>query len=431
MHTLRLILVTCFLSFLHALTTHAQWPATPSDEIVISNAGGTEAEPAMVPDADNGTVIAWKTSDPSSYRSTLYVQRIDKLGNPRWGTTGIAICATVYRYSPFAMTGDLAGGAFIVWSDDRLLPRYKLFAQHIDSNGVALWPAEGVAVSDTAHTWSDLEPQIVRDDSGGVFIVFNRTGFGYRSISAQRMRSDGTRRWTPADKDVTTGARDDRQLKIVEDGSGVAVVWRISGVSYPILAQRIDQDGNNVWLTPVTVASPGTQGDFTIARGDSIPGGISGMVAVAWSSDGTNKIYAQAIDTAGTRLWGAGPVAVCTIAGNHVRPRIKHDLMYEGDSGSYYIAWVDGRRSGVNNDIRAQRLSAAGVPQWTTDGVLVSDKPNLFSIASITGLPDGSVVIASYDGRSEGSGLYAYRIARDSTHLWGTAGVRVSTRTVV
>ncbi len=431
LHTLRSILVVCFLSLLHAGTAHTQWPTTPASDLVVTNAGGFQTGPVMVSDAAGGALITWQYVDDVNTPSELHVQRIDQAGYLRWGAQGVAICSTMSRYDRYcAMTGDLAGGAFVVWVDERTAPRYKLFGQHLDSNGVALWPDQGVVVSDTGNTWSDSNPQIVRDDSGGVFVFFDRSGFGYRNISGQRIRSDGTRRWTPADRDVTTGGRDDRDMKIVNDGSGVTAVWRMSGVvGYPLVAQRIDQDGNNLWPGPATVASQGTQGDFTIARGDSTSGGTNSMVAVAWSSDGTNKIYAQAIDTAGTRLWGAGPVAICTTAGQHSDVRIINDLMYVGDSSSYYITWKDGRRSGVNADIRAQRLTAAGVPQWTTDGILISDKPNFYSSPSITGLPDGSVVIASYDGRPEGSGIYAHRIARDSTQLWDTAGILVTART--
>ncbi len=406
----------------------AQWSTTPAIDNVIANGGGSQLGPAMVTDADRGAIIAWQDRVDYNQPSTLFVQRLDKLGYLRWGTTGVAICSTMYRYGPrFTMTDDLDGGAFIVWCDERLAPRYKLFAQHIDSNGVALWQDQGVVVSDTANAYSDLDPQIVRDDSGGVFVVF----YHGDAISAQRINSNGTRRWTPTDKAVTPGGGDDRAMKMVKDGSGVVVVWRSWGfptIQYPIMAQRMDQDGNNLWLAPKVVASPGSQGDYTIAPGDSIAGGNKISVAVAWSSDPTLKIYAQALDTAGTRLWGSSPVPVCIFDGQHAYPRIINDRMQIGDSSSYYITWQDGRRSGVNGDIRAQRLNAAGVPQWETDGMLISDKPNFYSSPSITGLPDGSVVIASYDGRPEGSGIYAHRIARNGTKLWDTSGVYISVR---
>ncbi len=431
MHTLHSILALCFLLALPAINAHAQWPTTPATDLVVTNASGYQTGSVIVSDAAGGALLAWQYVDDVNTPSDLRVQRIDQSGYRRWGTQGVAICSTMsrgHRYS--AMTDDLAGGAFVVWVDERTAPRYKLFGQHIDSNGAALWQDQGVAVSDTAITGSDDNPQIVRDDSGGVFVVFIH-GDG---ISTQRIRSDGTRRWTPADKAVTPGGGDDRAMKMVEDGSGVVVVWRSWGgnpITYPIMAQRIDEDGNNAWPAPVTVASPGSQGDFTIAPGDSNSGGSKIVVAVAWSSDPALKIYAQAIDTAGARVWGAGPVAVCTIEGQHSNVRIINDLLYSGDSSSYYVTWKDGRRSGVNADIRAQRLTTAGVPQWITDGLLVSDEPNLFSSPSITGLPDGSVVIASFDNRSSGSGIYAHRFARDGTQLWDSAGVHVSSRTVI
>ena len=370
------------LSAVNPIAAFAQWSTSPAIDNVITNAGGTQAGSVMVTDADRGAIIAWQSKIDNNQPSSLYVNRIDKLGFLRWGTTGVEICSTMQRYDPkCAMASDLAGGAFIVWVDERLAPRYKIFGQHIDSNGTALWQNQGVVVSDTAHAYSDLEPKIVLDDSGGLFVVF----YHGDAISAQRINSNGTRRWTPADKAVTTPGGDDRGMKMVKDGSGVVVVWRSWGgnpITYPIMAQRMDQDGNNLWFVPVTVASPGSQGGFTIAPDDSIAGGNKIVVAVAWTSNATNKIYAQAIDTAGTLLWGSSPVPVCTFDGQHAYPRIINDRMHVGDSSSYYITWLDGRRSGVNGDIRAQRLNATGVPQWETDGMLISDKPNLFSNSS-------------------------------------------------
>src|SRR5262249_53415357 len=109
------------------------------------------------------------------------------------------------------------------------------------------------------------------------------------------------------------------------------------------------------------------------ASGDQSPpvyvsDGSGGGIAV-WSDNrnGHYDIYAQRIDANGDPMWALGGVVVCKAAGDQVNPAAVAD-----GAGGAIIAWEDPRTDFANPDIYAQRLTAAGVEQWTTDGVLVS-----------------------------------------------------------
>jgi hypothetical protein len=68
------------------------------------------------------------------------------------------------------------------------------------------------------------------------------------------------------------------------------------------------------------------------------------------------------VDAAGIPQWTANGVALCTVAREQSGPAIVTD-----GAGGAIVAWQDTR--GGNYDIYVQRVNASGVPQWTADGV--------------------------------------------------------------
>ncbi len=58
---------------------------------------------------------------------------------------------------------------------------------------------------------------------------------------------------------------------------------------------------------------------------------------------------------------------VCTAVGDQIQPKLKR-----APDGSFRLAWFDNRSGGY--DVYIQKLSSAGVPEWTADGVLIADR---------------------------------------------------------
>ena len=118
-----------------------------------------------------------------------------------------------------------------------------------------------------------------------------------------------------------------------------------------------------------------------------------------------------------------GNLAVCIAPGNQFFPMVIAD-----GAGGTIVAWQDLRNAG-DNDVYAQRYSAAGVPQWTANGVLIcgtfgeQDTPVL--VADGTG---GAVVVwkdrrtfANYD-------VYAQRVNASGAIQWAVNGVALCVR---
>jgi len=84
---------------------------------------------------------------------------------------------------------------------------------------------------------------------------------------------------------------------------------------------------------------------------------------------------------------------VCTAAGDQVQPKLKR-----APDGSFRLAWFDNRSGGY--DVYIQKLSSAGVPEWTADGVLIADRnqssTNDFDLEIDA---DGNALVAFSDDR--------------------------------
>jgi len=124
---------------------------------------------------------------------------------------------------------------------------------------------------------------------------------------------------------------------------------------------------------------------------------------------GQVNIYARKINAAGAPQWTANGVMVrgTGVAGDSYSPRIVSD-----DSGGALIAWEDGRTN-PRWTIYAQKLSAAGQPRWTANGLAIrgAGVPNDAYTPRMVSDSYGGAVIAWEDLRSGKSDIYAQRVA--------------------
>ncbi|MGD8413839.1 MAG: hypothetical protein PVF33_06390, partial [Candidatus Latescibacterota bacterium] len=234
------------------------------------------------------------------------------ISHAAWPFNGLPICTEAGYQRLARLCGDGAGGAIIVWQDSRSSANPDVYAQRVDSDGNVQWTSGGVPVC--AATGSQQNCEVVSDGSGGAIVVWvdNRNGVE-SDVYAQRIDATGAAQWT-ADGVVVCGAVGSQwALGVIADGSGGAVVAWVDS--------RADQD-----------------------------------------------IYAQRVDATGATQWTADGVPVCTAAGTQSSPSIVSGL-----SGGSVVAWDDERNG--DHDVYAQRLDAAGAPQWLADGDTVCAAP--------------------------------------------------------
>ena len=247
----------------------------------------------LVPDGSGGAIITWV--DNRDDNSQIYAQRIDANGSALWAANGIAVCtAATHQYGVMAIS-DGSGGAIITWQGDRFDGLPDIYAQRIDTNGSALWAANG----DTVCT-ADLRqcvPVLTSDGQGGAIIAWwdDRFAFPNYDIYAQRISSSGSGMWEDNGQTICTHGGNRVGVQLISDGSGGAILT--FSESYGTRAQRVDGNGWRLWNAEgvAICTASGIQ-----LWPQLIPDGSGGAI-IAWCDDrsGNDDIYAQRVDAAG------------------------------------------------------------------------------------------------------------------------------------
>ncbi len=207
---------------------------------------------------------------------------------------------------------------------------------------------------------------------------------------------------------------------ISDTKKGAICVWddnRNSLVSSTdIFAQRIKSNGIEKWNTngiAICTAS-GIQKSNNITSG-----GSDGSSIITWEDgrNGNYDIYAQKIDSSGNLLWGVNGVIVCNALNNQKNPKIVSDAL-----GGAIIVWEDS--ANFYFDIYAQRISSAGIPQWTTNGVSICNSPNQQQNPTLDLDGLGGAIITWQDKRSNVDyDIYAQKINANGITNWALNGV--------
>jgi hypothetical protein len=96
-------------------------------------------------------------------------------------------------------------------------------------------------------------------------------------------------------------------------------------------------------------------------------------------------------------------------------------------NGDTYIASFSSENGNYN--MRMQRLNAQGVPQWTTNGILISDNPQDTWLTDWDMTADiaNHAILVFPDIRNGGANVVAYRISPSGAFVWGDNGIVLST----
>lgn len=193
---------------------------------VICNATTDQEYPEPVYGGDGDAIITWQDKRGPN-EENIYAQRIDKMGNTLWTKNGTVICnATNHQIFPQIRTNG-AGGAIIMWSDDRdgTVTGYDIYAQNIASDGSPLWKANGTLVCNALTSQQD--PDICYDNAGGAIITWYDNRAGTDDIYAQKIASDGSPLWKANGTLICNAKSAQKAPQICSDRAGGAIImWR-------------------------------------------------------------------------------------------------------------------------------------------------------------------------------------------------------------
>ncbi|HTM57301.1 MAG TPA: T9SS type A sorting domain-containing protein [Candidatus Udaeobacter sp.] len=193
--------------------------------------------------------------------------------------------------------------------------------------------------------------------------------------------------------------------------SALVVLWTVASAQSSSASWTHDPSTN---LAVSTAANYQTRPTITVDG--------QGGTIIAWfdNRSGSDDIYVQRISGKGQPLWTPNGVAVCTVTGSQSYPYVVPD-----GAGGAIIAWTDLR--GANQDIYAQRVNAAGVPQWTANGVPVCTATGDQGELALSSDGAGGAIAAWLDLRSASTGdIYVQRMNGAGAMQWTANGVALT-----
>ncbi len=409
----------CLIASLLPASARAAWPNDPNTGgVALSTATSDQTTPVAIPDGSGGAILAWQ--DYRSGFSDVYVQRVSATGVPLWTANGVALCTATSTQAGIRLVSDGAGGAIVVWHDLRN-GVYDIYARRVNSAGVAQWTANGVAIcTATGVQWT---PAIAPDNSGGAIISWQDQRSGAYDVYAQRVNASGVVQWTSNGVAICSSTGDQQSVATLADGAGGAfLVWSDARAgNFDVYGQLVNSGGLSQWTSNGSALCTSTGNQLV---GGIVSDGGTGAI-VTWSDfrNGTDyNIYAQRVSATGTMRWGTNGTLVCGATDSQETP----DLIADGAGGAI-VAWSD-QRGGSSYDVYAQRMSSAGVPLWTADGVAISATTYYQYAPELASDGAGGAILTWQDARTQtNDDCYAQRVSGTGVVQWTTNGVAIST----
>ncbi len=210
-----------------------QWSQVP----LVSNANNNV--PVIVSDGSGGAIVAWAGGGGLGTAT----QRVSATGTRMWSPQSSGVPLSTNGTLP-NLIGDGGGGAVIVWQDFRSGTNLDLYAQYVNSAGVALWMNHGTPVC--MATQDQRSPAIVPDGSGGSIITWYDERIGSQwDIYAQRLDGNGSPLWAVNGVPVCTLPSTQDYPAIASDGAGGAfVTWEDQRAgNWDVYASRLGGSG--------------------------------------------------------------------------------------------------------------------------------------------------------------------------------------------
>jgi len=233
--------------------------------------------------------------------------------------------------------------------------------------------------------------------------------------------SVGRADWAPDGTAVSTEAYWQYGPKIAPDGSGGAVItwYDYRNLTYDIYAQRMTPSGAVLWTADGVAVCASSAAQYDPTICTDGAGG--GIIAYEDDRAGDQDIYVQRVSSAGITQWTTYGVAACTTSYNQHSPMIVSD-----GAGGAIVTWEDSR-SGTETDVYAQRLNSAGVPQWGTNGVSICTYSGGQYNPTIISDGAGGAIITWIDFRNGNGDIYAQRVNASGTVQWTADGAAICT----
>lgn len=250
-----LLAVACLCISLHGISQTWNVSAAPGGIPIHTNVSGAQEQTVLcATTVRDGIIYAWRDNRTGTNGQDIWCQKYTPCGTiaPGWPAAGLSICNSSGTQQLPQIIPDGSDGAIIVWQDNRS-GNYDIYAQHVTGAGVPTWGNALTGLVICSQTGTQQNPHLCTDGAGGAIIVWDDQRSGNWDVWAQRVNAAGVVQWNPAagGNPVVVQTNTQDQNAIYTDGVGGAyIAWednRPSAISIDIMGTRID--GNGVLYT--------------------------------------------------------------------------------------------------------------------------------------------------------------------------------------
>ncbi len=375
-----------------AATLCAQWSDDPATNLPIADGPGEQVLPKIAVAPDDSVYVGWFNNVSGNY--DLYLQHLDPDGVELWPHNGIVVSSHPQASSlvDWDMTTDSAGNAVLVFTDTRAGGDRDVYAYKVAPDGTMLWGPDGITLS--SNNAFEPDPVVVEASDGAMVFVWPRlpnTGGGV--LMMQRVGPGGTKQF-PGDgiAVVNTSQAPGFQRVVASDNGSVIVSWvqDIASLFQPrhLWADKFDVSGNSLWGGPQAVF---TSTSLPIAHRPRLLSDKAGGALLVWHwADAGSRFHTgvQHINATGQMLFSNLEVAPAS-----PRSQLDPAAWYDAAAGELYVAWRETNILQSNYGVRAQRIDASGTRLWGDAGLelLPVTSDNRLAVR-VVGAPAGIMV---------------------------------------
>ncbi len=271
--------------------------------LVLSSASADLSSPAIVPSGQDSVIVLWKSST-GSYPMTvthLYADMLDVNGEGTWSDSPVLVynTGTITPWTFPGIIGDGSDGAVCFWYDSPTMNSFDVWVQHLDSQGINLFPFNGAQASTFSADRLHMSPSAVINSAGVCFAFWvesnaNQNMYG---VYGQKFSSTGDRLWTDSGLDLLPlGSEQTAFVDALAAGDGIFVSYFINASNTSFKVLKLDFDGTVLW-GPVSLSagSLGGKDDPVVC-----PGYDDGAYYTWTDNRGDGGVYAQNIQSDGT-----------------------------------------------------------------------------------------------------------------------------------
>jgi hypothetical protein len=370
-------------------------------------------EPVVAVDSDNEYIVVWEDWRNGDY--DIYAQKFDSNDNPLWGSSDLKVNQfwSGERQDMPAVAFDPMGNAIVVWRDYRNGNYFDIYAQKFDSDGNPQWGANDVKVNQNGDTFDQSDPRIGVDTYGNAVVVWYDDRDGDWDVFAQKLNSSGVAQWGSSDIKVNQNTDSALQYKPdvkCDSSDNAIIIWSDNrNGNWDVYSQKMNSAGDAQWGSSDNKVNQNSDSMSQTEPGIALDSSDDPIIAWSDSRNGAsnNDIYAQKLNSNGVAQWGMSDIKVNQNPDTEFQfiPEVGTDSL-----GNVLITWEDLR--GANRDIYIQKLNRNGVVQWGSSDVKVNQNGDSNDKTSVAIAVDslGNAIVIWEDPRNGNYDIYGQKI---------------------